>query len=161
MTHAYSQLYLDGVSCSVGSMLHYAVARYHFDGDDFLGRFIQSGVAEQIENGNPRYIAGKSGLELFLDVMEATDRGVSTAASQDTGTAENYDLSPDFFFFYSEDFWVGWLLAHYQWYSERSFKDILSVIPYEKLLKLYRTFREENVERSYEVMDTYFADIKS
>ena len=42
------------------------------DGTDFLNRFIQSDIAEQFENGNPKYIAGKSGAELFLEVVEKT-----------------------------------------------------------------------------------------
>ena len=58
MTHAYSQTYLAKISRAVGNMLHDAVLEFGFDGSEFLDRFIQSGVAEQIENGNPKYIAG-------------------------------------------------------------------------------------------------------
>ena len=69
-THAYSQLYLSKASRAVGNMLHDAVIEFGMDGEDFLKRFIQSDVAEEIESGNHKYIAGKSGLELFLEVME-------------------------------------------------------------------------------------------
>lgn len=68
--HAYSQIYLSKSSRAIGNMLHDAVLEFGMDGTDFLKRFIQSEVAEQIENGNPKYIAGKSGLELFLEVMK-------------------------------------------------------------------------------------------
>ena len=71
-TRAYSQLYLSKASRAIGNMLHDAVLEYGINGTDFLKRFIQSNVAEQIEAGNPKYIAGKSGLELFLEVMEKT-----------------------------------------------------------------------------------------
>ena len=71
MTHAYSPLYLSKSSRTVGNMLHDAVVEFGMDGTDFLNRFIQSDVATQIESGNPKYIAGKSGLELFLEVMDA------------------------------------------------------------------------------------------
>lgn len=71
-THAYSQLYLSKASRAVGNMLHDAVLEFGINGADFLKRFIQSDVADQFENGNPKYIAGKSGLELFLEVMEKT-----------------------------------------------------------------------------------------
>jgi len=50
-THAYSQLYLSKASRAVGNMLHDAVLEFGMDGADFLERFIQSDVAEQIENG--------------------------------------------------------------------------------------------------------------
>ena len=70
--HAYSQLYLSKASRAVGNMLHDAVVEFDISGTDFLKLFIQSDVAEQFESGNPKYIAGKSGLELFLEVMEKT-----------------------------------------------------------------------------------------
>ena len=72
MTHAYNQLYLAKSSQAVGNMLHDAVYEFHIGGSDFLSRFIQSDVTEQFENGNPKNIAGKSGLELFIEVIEKT-----------------------------------------------------------------------------------------
>ena len=71
-THAYSQLYLGKECRAVGNMLHDAVVEFGINRIDLLKRFIQSDVAEQLENGNPKYIAGKSGMELFLEVMEKT-----------------------------------------------------------------------------------------
>ena len=111
-THAYSPLYLAKASRAVGNMLHDAVLVFGMDGTDFLKRFIQSDVAEQFESGNPKYIAGKSGLELFLEVMEKT-----TGEAYDTNLVESYERSPEY--------WVGWMLTHYQWYSGRTFKNIL------------------------------------
>lgn len=71
-THAYSQLYLGKECRAVDNMLHDAVVEFGINRTDLLKRFIQSDVAEQLENGNPKYIAGKSGMELFLEVMEKT-----------------------------------------------------------------------------------------
>ena len=83
MTHAYSQLYLSKASRAVGNMLHNAVLEFGMDGVDFMERFIQSGVAEAFESGSPKYIAGKSGLELYLEVMErTTGRGVQAQAEE-------------------------------------------------------------------------------
>ena len=62
-THAYSQLYLSKASRTVGNMLHDAVSEFGMNGSDFLKCFIQAGIAEQFENGNPKYIAGRSGYE--------------------------------------------------------------------------------------------------
>ena len=86
-THAYSPLYLSKASRAVGNMLHDAVVEFGMDGEDFLKRFIQSDVAEEIESGNPKYIAGKSGLELFLEVMEKT-----TGKAYDTNLIESYEV---------------------------------------------------------------------
>lgn len=71
MTNAYNAIYLDKAVRNVGNMLHDAVYEYGEDGGQFLQKFLQSGIAEQIEDGNPKYIAGKSGAELYADVVEA------------------------------------------------------------------------------------------
>lgn len=147
-THAYSQLYLSKASRAVGNMLHDAVLEFGINGTDFLKRFIQSDVAEQFENGNPKYIAGKSGLELFLEVMEKT-----TGESCNAELIESYERS--------NVYWVGWMLTHYQWYSGRTFKSILDTIPYDELIGLYGTLHEADIQKSYEVLDAHFADSES
>lgn len=139
-THAYSQLYLSKSSRAVGNMLHDAVIEFGMDGEDFLDRFIQSNIAEEIEGGNPKYIAGKSGLELFLEVMEKT-----TGKAYDAELVESYERSPVY--------WVGWMLTHYQWYSGHTFKSIIDTVPYNELLGLYGTLHEADIEKSYEVLD--------
>ena len=101
---AYDSNYLSKASRALGAMLHDAVYQFGMDGGTFLDLFIQSGVAEAFESGSPKYIAGKSGLELYLEVMERT-----------TGRLHAY--------------WVGWMLAHYQWYSGHSFRSILDTVP--------------------------------
>lgn len=147
-THAYSQLYLSKASRAIGNMLHDAVAEFGMNGTDFLKRFIQSNVAEQFESGNPKYIAGKSGIELFLEVMEKT-----TGESYSADPVESYDRS--------SVYWVGWMLAHYQWYSGRTFKSILDTVSYDDLLGLYGTLHETDIQKSYEVMDAHFSNSES
>ena len=147
-THAYSPLYLSKASRAVGNMLHDAVVGFGMDGEDFLKRFIQSDIAEEIESGNPKYIEDKSGLELFLEVMEKT-----TGKAYDTELIESYERSPVY--------WVGWMLTHYQWYSGRTFKSILDTVPYNELLGLYGKLHEADIEKSYEVLDAHFEKSES
>ena len=142
-TRAYSPLYLAKASRAVGNMLHDAVLEFGMDGADFLKRFIQSDVAEQFENGNPKYIAGKSGLELFLEVMEKT-----TGETYDTDLIESYERSPEY--------WVGWMLTHYQWHSGRTFQSILDTVPYDELIGLYGSLHEADIQKSYDVLDAHF-----
>ena len=148
MTHAYNQLYLAKASRAVGNMLHDAVYEFNIDGSDFLNRFIQSDVAEQIENGNPKYIAGKSGLELYIEVMEKT-----TGKKQNAEPVESFDRS--------DVYWIGWMLTHYQWYSGRTFKSILDTVPFNELLGLYGTLHEADIQKSYDVLDAHFAQSES
>ena len=143
MTYAYSQIYLAKISRAVGNMLHDAVYEFKMDGSDFLNRFIQSDVAEQIENGNPKYIAGKSGIELFIEVVEKT-----TGETLDTEPVESYDRS--------DVYWVGWMLTHYQWHSGRTFKSILDTVSFNELLGLYGTLHEADINKSYDVLDEHF-----
>ncbi len=144
MIHAYNPIYLSKVARSLGNMLHDAVYELGYDGSKFLQQFIQSGIAEQIENGNPKYIAGKSGVELLCDVLEITSK-----KNLDIKFIETYDKS--------DVYWVGWVLAYYQWYSSKSFRDILEVLPFNELLGLYSTLHEADVNKSYEVFDVHFA----
>lgn len=147
-TNAYSQLYLSKAARAVGNMLHDAVLVFGMDGAEFLIRFIQSGVAKQFENGNPKYIAGKSGLELYLEVIEKT-----TGKTVDSDLIKSFDRS--------DVYWAGWMMTHYQWHSCRTFESILDTIPYHELLCLYGTLHEADIRKSYEVLDAHFATRES
>lgn len=144
MTHAYDSIYLSKASRTIGNMLHDAVLEYNLNGTDFLNQFIQADVASQFETGNPNYLAGKSGLELFIEVMEKT-------------TGKEYPTPVIKCFERSSAYWVGWMLTHYQWYSGRSFKNILETIPYDELIGLYDTLHETDIQKSYEVLDSHFS----
>lgn len=141
--HAYNPIYLSKAAKNLGNMLHGAVLEFGYDGSEFLHLFIQSKIAEQVEEGNPKYIAGKSGLELLTEVVERT-----TGKQMEHIVMEAYDRT--------DVYWVGWLLAHYQWYSSRSFRDILEVVSYDDLLGLYDTLHEADVRKAYEVLDMHF-----
>lgn len=120
--------------------------------EDFVNNTISLhdlNFAMQIENGNLKYLAGKSDLELFIEVTEKTD---STNPPTEL-CIETYDRSPAY--------WVGWMLSYYQWYSCRTFKNILDTVPYTELLGLYKTLHEADILKSYEVMDAHFAASES
>jgi len=53
------------------------------------------------------------------------------------------------------------MLTHYQWYSGRSFRDILETVPYDELLGLYSTLHEADIHKSYDVMDAHFSGSQS
>ena len=145
---AYSHIYLNKAAHTVGNMLHDAVIEFDFEGNTFLQLFIQSDIASEIESGNPKYVAGKSGAELFADVIERT-----SGKSVNIVPVECYERS--------DVYWIGWMLTHYQWYSGRSFRDILETIPYDELLGLYGTLHEADINKSYDVMDAHFSKSES
>ena len=43
---------------------------------------------------------------------------------------------------YSPEYWCGWILAYYQWYTGRNFKDIQKHISMQEIQKLYPTLHE-------------------
>ena len=147
-TPAYNQLYLGRTAKALGNMLHNAVLVYGNDGETFLSRFIQSGIACEIENENPKYTAGMSGAELYLEVIDKTSGNASSAI--DSEAFERSDV-----------YWVGWILAHYQGYSGRRFDAILDTVSYSDLLALYNTLHEADIQKAFDVLDSHFVSTES
>jgi len=126
---------------NLGDMFDYAVNDCGFDAEEFFGYFVVSGVAGAFERGNPKYLAGLSGTELASEVIYRTFR-----SRPDTPSAENIDKSAEY--------WAGWILAYYQWYSFRSFSDMQkSGLTINRVLSLYPTLHEADISKFVSVAD--------
>ena len=112
MSRAYSELYLDDAMLNLGDMVDYAVCDLGFEPDEFFGWFISSGIASRFEKGNPKYVGGMSGYELADAVLTATN--VSYKKKE-----------PSYSDFKGREYWAGWILAYYQWYTKKRFKDMV------------------------------------
>ena len=99
--NAYDKTYLESAMAALGSMLDYAVNACGEDLQTFYHRFLSSGIARQISIGNPRYLCGKSGIELACDVAIRT--GEPLREEEDT-----IDMG-------SQEYWTGWTMAYLQW----------------------------------------------
>ena len=113
MTPAYEEMYLNDAMRAMGEMLDYAVHDCGCDGDLFFAQFLASGVAEQFERGNPKFVGGMSGVELALEVFRRT-----TGQIPDVDASAYGEKSPEY--------WAGWSLAYYQWESGMPFREIVS-----------------------------------
>lgn len=123
--NAYNELYLDDAMHNLADMLDYAICDLNYEPDEFFSWFINSGIASKFEKGNPKYIAGMSGVELCEAVLKETN-----IALPDTPAT-----NPDF---KGKEYWAGWVLAYYQWYSGRRFEDIVSNgLTISKILSMY------------------------
>jgi hypothetical protein len=141
MTHAYDETYLDDAMDNLGYMFDYAVIDCGYDPEEFFNHFIVSGVAGAFERGNPKYVAGLSGPELASEVIFRT-----SGARLDIQPSENVDKSPEY--------WAGWSLAYYQWYTARRFTDIReSGLDIERILSLYPTLHEADISKFVSVAD--------
>ena len=135
MSHAYDQLYLEDAMHNMGTMFDCAIHIAHCDLTLFFEMFLSSGVASQIEVGNPRYVAGMSGMDLMRVVLEkASDlQWNETAYAPAERTAE---------------YWAGWTLAYYQWHTAYSFSFIQSKgLDISTILSLYPTLHEADLSK--------------
>lgn len=144
MTRAYSESYLNEAAQNLGDMLDYAVNDCGLDADSFFDWFITCGLAEQFGKGNPKYVAGLSGVELAGEVVYRTNgaRPDLTAVQRE----EKDDV-----------YWAGWALAHYQWFSGLRFADLVrGGLSISKVRSLY-TLHEADITKFIEVADMILA----
>lgn len=126
MTNAYSELYLDDAMENLGSMVDYAVGTCGFSPDEFMNRFISSGIAARFERGNPKYVAGMSGVELAELVLETT------------GSSGERRKVPVHVEEKGREYWAGWILAYYQWIKGKRFEDIFeNGLPLSQIMSMY------------------------
>ena len=134
MIHAYDKQYLDDAMKCLGEAMDYVNNSCHIDMDNFLELFIGTGYAKQFAVGVPKLISGISGTELVMDVL--TKSGIN----MDFPKAQiDYEYSPQY--------WCGWILAYYQWYTGRSFKEIQKYISMKEIEKLYPTLHEASEKK--------------
>lgn len=147
MMRAYDKIYLEKARTSLGRMLDFAVYDLKFSLEDFFGLFISSGVAELFGEGDYRLIVGMSGAELAYEVLERSGIGCER-------------LKPIYTMSRSEEFWLGWALAYYQWYSARSFADIVKYVPISDIAALYSPYHEMDIRHFVEKMNSMYRSAK-
>lgn len=113
MIHAYSEDYLNNAQKILGDMMDYAVNTYEFSPNQFYEMFLVSDVSMQFQTGNPTYVAGKTGCELVKEVIRKSGLLIP-------------ELEDEMYLDKSPEYWCGWALAYYQWYTGRSFHENLS-----------------------------------
>ena len=107
MARSYKKIYLSGAMRNLAVMMDCGVRKYGYNIEEFYEKFLSSEVSRQFAGGNPRYLVGMSGAELADSVVETTG---GTVLQENDGT---YTVGPEY--------WAGWVLAYYQWFSRRSF----------------------------------------
>lgn len=134
MIHAYSEDYLVSAQRILGDMLDYAVNTYAFDPDSFYQMFLVSDVSSQFQNGNPTYVAGKTGCEIVKEIIHSA--GI-----------EMQELEDEMYLDKSPEYWAGWALAYYQWYTGRTFIKIYKVVSVQELLNMYDVYHEMDIQK--------------
>ena len=145
MTHAYQEIYRSKAQATLGDAFDYAVNTCGLNGTTFTKLFCASTVSRRMENGEPAYVAGKSGIEIVLEVIsEMMGKSLSAESHEHMGRSREY--------------WIGWAAAYYQWHSGRKYSDIFKVIPFEDMQKMYYTLHEADITKFVEIADQLMKD---
>ena len=149
MIRAYQEIYLSSAQAALGDAFDYAVNVCNIPGADFVKLFTASTVSNRLENGEPAYLSGKSGIEIVLDIVLET-AGRQLEATQQ----ERMDRS--------REYWIGWAIAYYQWYSDRKYSEIFQALSFSDMQKLYSSLHEADISKFVETADKlvkeHFAD---
>lgn len=141
MMHAYQEIYLSKAQSVLGDTFDYAINVCDIQGDDFIKLFIASSVSKRMENGEPAYLVGKSGMETARDIVVETK-----------GTELHIELHEHFE--RSKEYWIGWAIAYYQWFSGRKYSEIFKVVSFKELQKMYYTLHEADITKFVDILDS-------
>jgi len=140
MIHAYDKLYLDKAMKSLAQMLDYAVYDLKYDIAAFFDLFLSSGVSSLFESGDANTLAGRSGVELAWEILGKS--GIAFERITPTAVSDR-----------SEEYWIGWALAYYQWDTSLPFADIVRCVPIKDILMLYHPYHEMDIRQFVDHMN--------
>lgn len=138
MIHAYNKVYLSDVMRNLACLFDIAINAEGLEPDEFSLQFTSSFVALGIEKGNPSYLCGKSATEMLSEILK---KAVEY-------TKIPMDRTPEY--------WAGWVLGYTQWYLNKTFQEILSVISFSTLISLYYPYHEASEMKTVEYIRSLF-----
>lgn len=127
MIEAYNQCYLPRAMRNLG--LCFDAGMLRMKPEDFLRRFLDSDLARAWESGDPAYLAGRTGDELY------------TALSGETVDPDIHDVD------LTKEFWCGQMLCYVQWALGLPFARLMDAYPLPELLKLAKERRDAQPEQ--------------
>lgn len=140
MIHAYDESSVSYAMDNLGCAFDYVENVLKYSVQEFLDLFLISGIAAEFENGNPKYICGMTGRNLADEVYSVCGKQIARIEDEVNGD-------------YSEQYWCGWILAYYQWYTGISFRKILSALSFDMLLDSYDVLHQADVSKAVLVFD--------
>ena len=138
--HAYQEIYLSKAQAVLGDAFDYSVNTCMIPGDDFVWLFAMSTISKRMEKGEVSLIVGKSGIEIACDVFFETTGKIPEIEPRD-----NYERT--------REYWIGWAVAYYQWYSGRSYSEIFKVLSFSQLQDMYYMLHEADVSKFSDIAD--------
>ena len=143
MIRAYSEIYLNSVIHNLAALFDIAINAEGLEADSFADTFANSEIARGIESGTPDILVGKSATEMLMSILQ----------KDIVYTVVPVDRTPEY--------WAGWVLANAQWYLNRSFKEIFSVMPFSALVSMYHPYHEADEMKTVEVIKARFPSVSA
>ena len=147
MIHAYDELYLERARSVMAHMLDYAVHGLGYEVEDVFKLFLVSEICPKFERGQASIIAGKSGTELVLEIVER-----EPTEDDPRGEIVLMHRSPEY--------WLGWSLVYYQWYSNMPFSEIMASVSIKDIRNMYDKYHEMDIRHFAERMDELCHEIR-
>ena len=142
---AYDELYLPGAQNILGHAVDFAVMTLAIEPNVFGNALAVSESAKQFSEGNPRYVAGMNGCEFARAVLDDVE-----VAYRESADEMYLDKSPEY--------WAGWALAYYQWFTSRSFMEILHAMSLNDIIRMYPLYHEMDLSHFVEQMDRFMKE---
>ena len=133
MICAYDRVYLAQARETLGAMLDYAVWDCKLGADEYFALFVTSGLADRFGRGDPKLVSGMSGVEIVWETFARTHY-------TEDRPRPRYNLNR------SKEYWVGWALAHCQWATSLSFRELIRYVPPSRMAGLYSPYHERDVQ---------------
>ncbi len=140
MTSAYDELYLRNARSSLANSLDYAVYSLGYDLEEYYHMFLRCDLTDRFEKGDPFLVSGHSGVELALMVVE-----------KNTGKFEVKERI--YHDGKSREYWCGWAIAYYQWYSACSLRQLEKETPITSIYRMYDKYHEMDIMHFVERVD--------
>ena len=134
MIRAYNEIYLNDAMQTLAEMFSYVPNATQ--ADFLFQHFVMSGVAYQFGRGNPRYI-NMPPQALFEEVA-----------------GKKLPLVQPYSYGRSPEYWCGFVLAYYQWYTGLSFEQIERKLPPSRIIAMYNPLHEASMEKFVEVANS-------
>lgn len=136
MIHAFNISYLNRIQKKLSIVIDYLAYFLKYTNEQIQNTLVHSKVINHLMNANPYYAGGKSGRELCL--LIADEQGIENPKHYE----ETFGKTPEY--------WTGYALAYYMWYTYRSFERIFYAVRYEDILMMYHPYHEMDITRFVE-----------
>lgn len=146
MIHAYREIYLNNARATLAEAFDYAINTCNISGADFIKMFLVSSISDKMEKGEPKYVSGKSGIEIAREIVFET-------------MGKNLENEPVESFGRSKEYWIGWALSYYQWYTSRKYSDIFKVVSFDELAQLYYALHEADISKFVDVINKQIEEV--